>query len=160
VEEEETVGKVITFENWAFVRFSSELSVAGFDVEKEQARVSTPVVAIDIESHIATTQSGSRYKLGKTSGDLHRLAKIILATRFSNRRFTLILPGEDEDNTSAESVLQQAKSLINTFQQNPFPPYHSKASKLLRKEFKSTSNCFHVLSFSRNNFLFIGKSSR
>lgn len=158
MKEEETVGKVIKFENWAFVRFSSELSVAGFDVEKEQARVSTPVVAVDIETHIATTQSGSRYKLGKTSGDLHRLAKIILATRFSNRRFTLMLPGENEDITSRGSILHQAKRLINTFQQNPYPHYQSKARKLLVKEFKSTSNCFHVLSFCRHNFLFIGKS--
>jgi hypothetical protein len=158
VEEEETVGKLIKFEDWAFVRFSSELSVAGFDVEKEQARVSTPVVAIDIESHIATTQSGSRYKLGKTSSGLHRLAKIILATRFSNRRFTIMSPGEEGDNTSRGSVLHQARSLINAFQQNPYPPYQSKASKLLRKEFTSTSDCFHVLSFCRHNFLFIGKS--
>ena len=156
--EEETVGKVIQFEDWAFVRFRSELSVAGFDVEKEQARVSTPVVAIDSETQIATTQSGSRYKLEKTSGDLHPLAKIILATRFPHRSFTLMLPAEDGDNTSIGSVLHQAKSLINTFQQNPYPRYQGKARKLLIKEFTSTSNCFHVLSFSRNNLLFIGKS--
>lgn len=151
------VVNVIRIVGWNFVSLNSNWHLIGFDLKNNSARISSPIVKIELVKNIITTFSGSRYRPVEGPGRLHPKAEIFLKnlSEFDDFGYTVELLSVS--NNKKQFTPPAAEHL---FQKRPYLEYKSKVFELLDQEFSDIPSVQHHLGWIDDKCIFIGMSEK